>query len=186
LFNRASVEIDRSTIQPVGDRGGRFSHQPLVALFRVKGPDPTEAFTFKLIDVHIGADRAPVELELLDEVYKAVREDQPDEDDVILLGDFGAAPGQDRLGERLGLTSAITDMPTTLRRTQPVDNIVFDPRATTEFTGRAGVLDLMREYDLTWREVSEVSDHLPVWAEFGPLEGLGSTHVAGRTERTGR
>jgi len=185
LFNRASVEIDRSTIRSVADPQRRFSHPPLVALFRARGPDPTEAFTFKLINVHIDADRAAGELDLLDEVYKAVRDERPSEDDVILLGEMGAA-AQDRLGERLALTSSVTDTPTTLRGTGPVDNIVFDPRATTEFTGRVGVLDLMREFGLTWREASEVSDHLPVWAEFSPLEGLGSTHVAGRTERTGR
>jgi len=186
LLNRASVEIDRSTIRSVADPNAWFGHPPLVALFRVKGPDPTEAFTFKLINVHVDADRAAGELDLLDEVYKAVRDEQPGEDDVILLGEMGAAAGQDRLGETLALTSSITDTPTTLRGTGPVDNILFDPRATTEFTGRAGVLDLMREYDLTWREASDVSDHLPVWAEFSSLEGLGSAHVAGRTERTGR
>jgi deoxyribonuclease-1-like protein len=185
LLNRASIEIDRSTVQSVADPQQQFRHRPLVALFRAKGPDPVEAFTFKLINVHIDPDRADVEVELLDDVYKAVRDDQPNEDDVILLGDFGTAgEGPTRLGERLHITSSTTDTPTTLRGIRPVDYIMFDPRATAEFTGRAGVLDLMREFDLTWREVSEVSDHLPVWAEFNSFEGAMSAHVVDHGGRT--
>ena len=85
-----------------------------------------------------------------------------------------------------GLSAAVSDTPTTIRGTQPVDNILFDPRATTEFTGRSGVLDLMREYELTWREVSEVSVHLPVWAEFSSSEGGQSGHLAERDGATTR
>ncbi len=51
------------------------------------------------------------------------------------------------------------------------DNILFDSQATTEFVGRSGVLDLVREFDLTIRQAIEVSDHLPVWAEFSSYEG---------------
>lgn len=186
LFSRANIEIDRSTIQRVGNQGGQFSHPPLAALFRAKGPDPAEAFTFRLVNVHVDTERASGELDLLDEVYSTVRAEQPREDDVILLGSFGAAAGEDRLGERLALASSIADTPTTLRGTGPADNILFDPRATTEFAGRVGVLDLMREFDLTWREAAEISDHLPVWAEFSALEGVGTTHVAARAGETGR
>ena len=187
LLNRATIEIDRSTVQSVEDPDRRFRHRPLVALFRVKGPDPAEAFTFKLINVQTDPDRAAAELELLDDVYKVVRDDPSGEDDVILLGDLGsAAAGPDRLGEMPGLRPAITDTPTTIDGTRPADNILFDPRATTEFTGRAGVLDLMREFELTWREVSEVSDHLPVWAEFSSHEGGQSGHVADLPGRTAR
>ncbi len=181
LLNRSSIEIDRSTVQLVGDPQGRFRHPPLVALFRVKGPDPTEAFTFKLVNVHTDPDRTEVELDLLDDVFRAVRDDRLSEDDVILLGNLGAAGAGSTLWDAaLEVASAISDTPTTISGTEPVDNIIFDPRATAEFTGRAGVLDLMREFKLTWREVSEISDHLPVWAEFSSHEGGGSGHMAGR------
>jgi hypothetical protein len=187
LFDRAGIEIDRSTVQLVADPQQRFRHRPLVALFRVKGPDPTETFTFKLINVPPDPDRVTLDVELLGDIFKAVRDDQRDEDDVILLGDLGAADdGLGQMADTPGLTAAISDTPTTIRGTQPVDNILFDPRATAEFTGRSGVLDLMREFDLTWREVSEVSVHLPVWAEFSSLEGGQSGHLADRTGPTTR
>ncbi len=186
LLSRATVEVDRATVQLVEDPQRRFRHRPLVALFRTRGPDPSQAFTFKLINVHTEADRSAVELELLDDVYKAVRDADPGEDDVILLGELGEVAGQDPLGEMPAITLAITSTPTTLQGTVPVDNIVFDPRATAEFSGRAGVLDLMREYELTWREVSEISDHLPVWAEFSSIEGMEYGHMAGRGTQTNR
>lgn len=181
LLNRSSIEIDRSTVQLVGDPQGRFRHRPLTALFRVKGPDPTEAFTFRLINVHTDPDRTDIEPDLLDDVFRAVRDDRLNEDDVILLGNLGAAgAGPTVWDETLEVASAISDTPTTISGTGPVDNIIFDPRATAEFTGRAGVLDLMRELELTWREVSEISDHLPVWAEFSSHEGGSPGHMAGR------
>lgn len=179
LYNRATIEIDRSTVQAVDDPQRQFRQRPLVALFRVKGPPESEAFTFKLVNVDTDADRTAGQLDLLDDVYKAVRDGDPGEDDVILLGDLGAA--YEAIGPLRGipdLTPSITDTPTTLRGTRPLDNILFDRRATIEFTGRAGVLDLVREFDLTWREASEVSEHMPVWAEFSPHEGFGAGHVA--------
>jgi hypothetical protein len=55
---------------------------------------------------------------------------------------------------------------------------LFDRRATAEFTGRSGVDDLIREFDLSMREAVETSDHLPVWAEFSVYEGGQAGHVA--------
>jgi deoxyribonuclease-1-like protein len=179
VFDRTSVEVDRSTVQPVEDPAGRFRHRPLVALFRVRGPDPAEAFTFKLVNVHVDLDRAAVELDLLDDVYRAVRDDGSNEDDVIVLGDFGTGDGQaGALGKLLDVTWSISGTPTTLRGTRPVDNILFSRQATGEFTGKAEVVDLMRAYDLTLPEALEVSDHLPVWAEFSSYEGGQAAHVA--------
>ncbi|OHB68291.1 MAG: hypothetical protein A2V70_20435 [Planctomycetes bacterium RBG_13_63_9] len=172
VFNQAAVEIDRSTVCSVEDPERRFRHKPLVALFRAKGPGQAEAFTFKLINVHVEPDRAAVELDLLDDVYRAVRDDGTGEDDVIMLGDFGVAgdrPGP--LSQIPDVTAAIIDTPTSLRGGRPVDNILFDRRATREFTGRAEVFDLMREFDLQLQDARAVSDHLPVWAEFSFYEG---------------
>ena len=51
------------------------------------------------------------------------------------------------------------------------DNIVYHEKATAEFTGRGGVFDFMREYGILQEDAMEVSDHLPVWAEFSIYEG---------------
>ncbi len=178
LFDRASVEIDRRTVSSVTDPAGRFRQTPLVASFRVRGPDAKEAFTFTLINVQVDANRAKEELELLDEVFRAVRDGGRGEDDIIMLGDFQADDQVlARFGANISLGCAISDMPSTTRGGRLTDNILYNRRATTEFTGRSGVLDMMREFDLSMQEALEVSDHLPIWAEFSAYEGGQAGHV---------
>ena len=53
--------------------------------------------------------------------------------------------------------------------------------ATVEFTGRGGVFDFLREYNLTLAQALEVSDRLPVWAEFSIYEGGQFGRVAQRS-----
>jgi exonuclease III len=179
LFDPTAVEVDRSTVYTVEDTAGRFRHPPLVALFRVRGPAASEAFTFQLINVQTDPQQAAAELDLLADVFKAVRDDGRNEDDIIMLGDFAADENHlGRLAAIPGLCAAITSAPTTVRGTRRADNILFDRRATIEFTGRAEVFDLMRECDLTVEEALEVSEHLPVWAEFTSYEGGQQGHVA--------
>jgi len=181
LFDRASVEIDRRTVSTVVDPDGRLSRKPLVASFRVRGPDAAEAFTFTLVNVHTDPDRIAVELELLDNVFRAVRDDGRNEDDIILLGDLGADDRYlGRLAEPLNITCSISGVPSTTRGNRLSDNILFNRRATIEFTGRSGVVDLMRELNLSMQQALEISDHLPVWAEFSVYEGGQAGHVASR------
>ncbi len=192
LFNPAAVGIDRSTVQLVDDPDDRLRHRPLVALFQAVGPDPSEAFTFRAINVHIDPIQAVAELNLLDDVYRAVRDsgspgNAAREDDIILLGDFGIH--QADLTQWSGLPeiiALITRTPTTLRATLPVDNILIDRRATAEFTGLADVFDLMQHYELSMRATLQVSEHMPVWAEFSSYEGGQSGHIATDPARTTR
>ena len=142
------------------------------ARFRVRGLDPAQAFTFTLAAVETNPDNPAVELDLLAEVYRKLLDDGRGEDDIIMLGDFQADENHlGRLGNVLGITAAIYDTPTTTRGTQLADNIIFNRRATMEFTGRAEVVDLMREFDLTMQQAQEISEHLPIWAEFSSYEG---------------
>ncbi len=180
LFDGDTVQIDRSTVTSVENRSGRFRYPPLVASFRARGPAEGEAFTFTLISVQTPSDRVDVELELLAKVFRAVRDDGRNEDDIILLGTLGVDDAQlGPLRQLPNLTCAVSGTPTTTRGSRQVDNILFDRRATVEFTYRSGVLDLMRELNLTLLEAVDVSDHLPVWAEFSAFEGGEAGHVAG-------
>lgn len=180
LFDKTIIEIDRSTVTSVKDTANRFRCSPLIALFRVRGPEPGEAFTFKLINVHIDPQRATVELDLLDDVFRAVRGDVgQDEDDVILLGDFGTeADHAKQLTGLPGITSTIGLVPTTIGGMLPVDDILIDGHATTEFTGRSEVFDLIGELNLSLPAARALSEHLPVWAEFSRYEGGQAGHVA--------
>ena len=85
------------------------------------------------------------------------------------------------LGRLPNIAWCISGVPTNTRGTKLYDNIVYDSLATQEFTGRAGVFDFMRHFNLTEQEALEISDHIPVWAEFSIYEGGVPGQVAGET-----
>jgi deoxyribonuclease-1-like protein len=175
IYDAQTVEVDRTSTYSIDDRGDYFQRPPFVASFRIRGPPPDQAFTFTLIDIHTEPDEAESEINALAQVYKAVRNDGRGEDDIILLGDLNADE------RKFGLLKALPDMawvipagtPTNTRGTKTYDNILFNRRATVEFTGRAGVFDLVREFNLTLKQAEDVSDHFPIWAEFSAVEGGG-------------
>ncbi len=179
VFDTARIDCDYRTVHFVEDRRGRFRIKPLVGAFRVRGPDPAQAFTFTLINVETDPDNPAAELDLLAQVYRAVQNDGRNEDDIILLGDLESDDqhlgGLNRL---LGVTPLLSGIPTATRGSQLLDNILLDRRATVEFTGRVEVVDMMREFELTMPGALEVSEHLPVWAEFSIFEGGEAGHPA--------
>ncbi len=85
-----------------------------------------------------------------------------------------------------GITAAIMGLPTNVRGTEELDNLLFHREATTEFTGRSGVFDFLREYNLSLDAAAEVSDHVPVWAEFSIYEGGQPGRVAEATGPSAR
>ncbi len=172
IFDRGSIEIDRNQLYTVNDPDDLLHREPLVAWFRVRGPNPDQSFTFSLINIHTDPDEVEKEVNVLDDVYRAVRDDGRGEDDVILLGDLNA--DDTHLGDLArfsGMSWVVAGVPTNTRGTQQYDNILFQQQASREFTGRGGVFDYMREFNLTLESALEVSDHLPVWAEFSIYEG---------------
>jgi len=171
IYDAAGIECDRESVYTVDDPDDLLHREPLVAGFRVRGPPATEAFTFTLIDIHTDPDETRAELNVLDDVFRAVRDDGRGEDDVILLGDLNADDHHlGELGQVGYLTWAISGVATNTRGTKLYDNILFDTRATTEYTGRSGVVDLLREFNLSMQQALAVSDHLPIWAEFTARE----------------
>jgi deoxyribonuclease-1-like protein len=182
LFDRARFDIDRATVRFVEDR--RFRTKPLVGEFRLRGPTPAEAFTFTLINVATDPDNASVELDMLADVFRTMRDDGRNEDDIILLGDLESDDTHlGRLGRLLGVEPLLSNVPTTVRGTQLLDNILLDRRATSEFIGRVEVVDLLREFELTMPDALEVSEHLPVWAEFSVFEGGQPGHLVPDTPK---
>ncbi len=187
IYDAQTIEVDRGAVYTVDDRDDLLHREPLVASFRVRGPPPEQAFTFTLINIHTDPDEVDTEVNALAAVYRAVRNDGRGEDDVMLLGDLNADERKFGLLKQLpNLAWVISGVPTNTRGDKTYDNILFNRLATTEFSGRAGVLDLMREYNLTQAQALTVSDHLPVWAEFGTYEGGAPGRIAGRPEVTPR
>jgi deoxyribonuclease-1-like protein len=187
LFNTARIEVDRGSIYTVDDPNDLLHREPLVARFRVRGVPPQQAFTFNLVDIHTDPDETDTELDALANVFVGVQQNGSGEDDVILLGDLNVDEYHlGRLGQLPGIGYAITGTTTNTRHDKMYDNIVFDQRTTSEFTGRWGVLDLQKEFGLTEQAALEESDHCPVWAEFSACEGVAGAVIAGRPQSTGR
>jgi endonuclease/exonuclease/phosphatase family metal-dependent hydrolase len=172
VFDTETLEVDRRALYTVSDPDDLMHREPLVAWFRSRATDPRGAFTFSLVNVHLDPDEAAAEVDVLDDVFLAVRDDGRREDDVIILGDLNV---DDRhLGHLARLANVawvITNTATNTRGNAQYDNLLFDQAATTEFTGRGGVFDFMREYNLSLEQALRVSDHLVVWAEFHVQEG---------------
>lgn len=187
LFDTETIQTDRSALYTLADPDDLLHREPLVGWFRTRGPPADQAFTFSLVNIHTDPDEVDLELNVLDDAYRAIMNDDRREDDVILLGDFNAAPDNfGQLGEVSGIMAVIADQTTNTRGTKLYDNILFRPQATSEFTGRAGVMDLMREFNLTMEQALQVSDHFPVWAEFSVYEGGRMGDIAERPGTTPR
>jgi deoxyribonuclease-1-like protein len=182
VYDTQTVEVDLTSVYTVEDHDNLFQRPPLVASFRARGPPPDKAFTFTLIDIHTEPDEAESEINALAQVYRAVRNDGHGEDDVILMGDLNADEKKfGALKQLPNIAWVISGVPTNTRGTKTYDNIIFDRAATVEYTGRAGVFDIVREFNLTLQQALEVSDHFPIWAEFSAYEG-GATGLASRPE----
>ena len=181
IFDTASIEVDRSSLYTVADPDDRLHREPLVGWFRVRGPPPDQAFTFSLVDIHTDPDETGREFDALADVFRAVRDDGRGEDDVILLGDLNVDDQHlGRLGQIADIHWVISGVATNTRGNHLYDNLVFSRVATTEYTGRWGVFDMIRQFNLTVDEALQVSDHMPVWAEFNLIEGGQGGRVATR------
>ena len=185
LFDTDKVEIDPYGTYTVGDPDNLLHREPFVASFRARGVDPSQAFTFTLVNFHIDPDVVPQELDVLAEVYRVVRRSGRNEDDVILLGDFNTDDRHlYRLGQVPGIYPLISGEKTNTRQTEQYDNIIIHGPSTTEYTGRAGVYDVVRRYNITEAQALEVSDHFPIWAEFSVFERDASGRIAQRPGTT--
>jgi deoxyribonuclease-1-like protein len=182
VFDSASIEVDRNALYTVADPDDLLHREPLVGWFRVRGPPPDQAFTFSLVDIHTDPDETAQELDALADVFRAVRDDGRGEDDVILLGDLNVDDHHlGRLGQLSHIHWAISEVASNTRGNKLYDNIIFSDVATTEYTGRWGVFDMIREFNLTVEEALKISDHMPVWAEFSLYEGGQGGRVATRS-----
>lgn len=178
VFETSCVETDRYQLYSVDDPEDLISREPLVAWFRCKGVPATQAFTFTLINVSIDPLFADAERAVLPRLIEAIQRDGRQEDDWIMLGNFAGGNAQLSMLEASGVRLAISDTPTDVVGSQMLDTIVFSTRATTEFNGRAGVFDFLRKHNLSIEQAFEVSQHMPVWAEFTCLEGAQPGRIA--------
>ena len=171
LFDTDRIETDRLQLYTIDDPQALMEFDPLVAWFRCKAVPIDKAFTFTLVNLRLDPLTNGKELKLLPDLIRSVRQDGRSEDDIILLGNFGYSDSELRSLQNVGMLMALEGIPTTVTGEAMLDNIVFPARATDEFTGRAGVVDFLRQLNLSIDQAFQISTHMPIWAEFFAAEG---------------
>ncbi|TWU60824.1 Endonuclease/Exonuclease/phosphatase family protein [Rubripirellula tenax] len=173
LYDTRRIEHDPYSFGTMTDKNDLLHREPFVARFRARTPSPERAFTFWLVNIHTDPDEVPAEIAALAEVFPVMQSARADEDDVILLGDLNASEHElGPLGRLPGMDWVVRDTSTNTRQSKAYDNILFDRRSTREATGQWGVMNLESVFGITREQAIEVSDHLPVWAEFSVWESI--------------
>lgn len=165
----------------VQDQSDVMHREPFVGRFQTLAATP---FNFTLVNVHTDPDEIKYELDVLADVYQNVRQFEYPEDDVILLGDLNAAPGKlQKLEQIPSIAPLVANVSTMTKGSKTNDNILIDQQTTREFTGRAGILDMAQAFNATADEADEISDHLPIWAEFSIQEQVPRTALLQNTSQ---
>jgi deoxyribonuclease-1-like protein len=181
IYDTAAIEVNPRMTYTVNDPDDLLHREPLVAMFRVRGLPPQEAFTFVLINIHTDPDETDTELDALGQVYQVVRRNSGGEDDIILLGDLNVDDQHlGQLGQLEGVRPVIRSTFTNTRQNAQYDNIVLHQPSTAEYTGRSAVFDYQKQFGLTIDQALQVSDHFPIWAEFSAYESAAPGRVANR------
>ncbi|MBL8890604.1 MAG: hypothetical protein JNL67_11555 [Planctomycetaceae bacterium] len=178
IFDTRRVQpIDKPYV--VSDPEGLLQRPPFVGWFRAVGPSPEQAFTFSMVNWLVDSAAAETEVPHLVNLCRAVRQDGRQEDDVLLAGTIQFDSNElTPLVAGSDFQCLIRAVPTVVDGDWQVDNFVCDSKATIEYTGRSGSFDFLREYNLNVAQSLEISEHLPIWAEFFLEEGRSSGLVA--------
>ena len=180
IYDSSRVELIQRSYVAV-DASRKMHRSPLVARFRSLGVPQSQAFTFSLMNVHVDYDDAIAEFKLMESILAGVYNQNPDEDDFILLGDMNGEPNT--FNKFNWMSNQFAAIPnhwnTNTAQSENYDNIVFDAARTSEFMNQAGVMSLMAEYQIPVEQAKRVSDHLPVWAVFSARESVKASLTQG-------
>ncbi len=132
-------------------------------------------FDFTLVTCHLyygegtaGHERRRREAEMLAD-YAREQVVTAKEKDVIVLGDFNETAGMENLHYFTDLGwNELNHDPTNLHSSETYDNLLIDPRHTTEFAGISGSVHFDQKlFQSNDKEAVEaVSDHRPAYADF--------------------
>jgi len=171
VFDTDRIETDRQMLYTVDDPQQLMAYEPLVGWFRSRSVPVEHAFTFSLVNLFVDRLNSEREWKLLPDLIRSVRQDGRSEDDILLLGDFGCSDRELSSLKNSGMLFALEGTPTTVTGEAMLDNIVFPARSTDEFTGKSGVIDFLRNGNLSIDQAFQISTHMPVWGEFFAIEG---------------
>jgi len=170
FYNTESVELIEGSERVYNDTGDVFEREPFIAGFRSGG------FDFTLVGIHTKPDDAYNEIGNLTLVVQSILDGDPQEGDVIVLGDFNADGSYfdegdtgNPLKDPAYFWVVANDVDTMTKTDWTYDRMVMT-NATHGWEyveGSASVLYFDEEYGIEDPElVWAISDHYPIYAEF--------------------
>jgi hypothetical protein len=174
LYDSNRITADHRSAYSIQDPDDLLTHEPFVTSFRCLDADPSESFTFSLVNVLLDAspEEAEREVKLMWRIMDSVRADGRGEDDVILLGNFQSSQFVAEIQNlHADAAWAVAKQRQGNAPYRGQMNVLFSRQATVEFSGRSGVLDLVRQFNLTEEQADQISPCDVAWAEFHPNEG---------------
>ena len=168
IYDSDHVSLEDGTKGFYPDDEDDFSREPWAVTMK------SGSFDFTMVLFHItwgdtAAERV-AEVRQVDDAYQYFQDADPNEQDIIVVGDFNRSPwatGWEDVAE-LGLRTLIAGVKTTLNSegeyASLYDQVVIHPEHAGEWTGKVGAITVSPDEALSFRKT--VSDHIPVWAEF--------------------
>ncbi len=180
LYNTSTIKPIPGSAYMIYDPQDLIHREPFVSSFQtINSKTPDQPFTFTLINIHTDPDEAEWEVAQMAQVYQYVSRNNPQEDDVIVLGDLNVNARKISPLTRIPvLDSILKEVPTNTRKSRQYDHILVNRNTTTEFTGKTGVFDMEMTLGLSREEALKLSDHQPIWAEFSTQEKKAPTKIA--------
>ena len=170
FYNTETVELIQGSDHVYEDTGDSFEREPYIASFRSGG------FDFTLVGVHTKPDDAYNEIGNLTLVVHSILEEDPGEEDIIILGDLnadGSYYDEDDTSNPLADPeyhwTVSNEMDTMTKTDWTYDRIIMteSTRAHEYVQGSTSVFYFDLEYEIADEElIWEVSDHYPIYAEF--------------------
>ena len=170
FYNTESVELIEGSERVYNDTGDVFEREPFIAGFRSGG------FDFTLVGIHTKPDDAYNEIGNLTLVVQSILDGDPQEGDVIVLGDFNADGSYFDEGDTGNPLKdpayfwVVADEADTMTKTDWTYDRMVMTNATHGWEyveGSASVLYFDDEYGIEDPElVWAISDHYPIYAEF--------------------
>ena len=170
FYNTETVTHAEGSDHVYSDTADVFEREPYIATFSSGG------FDFTLVGIHIKPDDAPQEIGNLTIVVASILAADPDEGDIIILGDLnadGSYFNEDGTSNPLQAADyhwTVTDEMDTMTKTDwTYDRIILlDATYSHEYVdGSTQVYYFDQIYGITDEElIWDVSDHYPVYAEF--------------------
>ncbi len=173
IWREGKVRLASGHIGNVADFSNTHRHQPYIATFK------SGNFDFRFLVIHTRWKTATQRGKEVAQIARDFHSFQnlTDERDVILTGDFNYRAGSQKMKPITTLPDVVNLVPpgtlTTFKKTaqgfaSSYDHIFVQQTHTQEATGRGGAYDFVVGLGYTdfQKAKKEISDHLPVWAEF--------------------